>query len=90
MQAASIALRAVLPLRESPVAGNPHSQRTTPKTCSTVRRCFSKVRTVLAMEHAVRKPVQSRRAYRQRKNTIALVMILALMLAAAMEVLLVG
>jgi hypothetical protein len=42
------------------------------------------------MEHAVRKPVQSGRAYRKRKNTIVLGMILALILAAAMAVLLVG
>jgi hypothetical protein len=42
------------------------------------------------MEHAVRKPVESARAYRQRKNTVVLGMILALMLAAAMAVLLVG
>ena len=44
----------------------------------------------LTMEHAVRKPVESRRAYRKRKNTIVLGMILALILAAAMAVLLVG
>jgi uncharacterized protein involved in exopolysaccharide biosynthesis len=42
------------------------------------------------MEHAVRKPVESRRVYTRRKNTIALGMILALMLAAAIAVLLVG
>jgi hypothetical protein len=42
------------------------------------------------MEHPVRKPVESRRAYRRRKNAIVLGMILALMLAAAMAVLLVG
>jgi hypothetical protein len=41
------------------------------------------------MEQALRKPVESRRAYKQ-KNAIAFGMILALMLAAAMAVLLVG
>ena len=41
-------------------------------------------------EHALRKPVESRRAYKQRKNTVALGMILALLLAAALAVLLAG
>jgi hypothetical protein len=41
-------------------------------------------------EHALRKPVESRRADRQRKNTVALGMILALLLAAALAVLLAG
>jgi len=41
-------------------------------------------------EHALRKPVESRRAYRQRKNTVAFGMIFALLLAAALAMLLVG
>lgn len=44
----------------------------------------------LFMEHALRKPVESRRAYKQRRNTIALGMILTLLLAAAMTILLIG
>jgi uncharacterized protein GlcG (DUF336 family) len=42
------------------------------------------------MEHALRKPVESRRAYKQRRKAIALGMILALCLAAALVVILVG
>ena len=41
-------------------------------------------------ERALRKPVESRRAYKQRKNTVAFGMILTLLLAAALAVLLVG
>lgn len=42
------------------------------------------------MEHALRKPVESRRAYRQRRNTIAFGMIVTLLLAVAMTILLIG
>jgi uncharacterized protein GlcG (DUF336 family) len=42
------------------------------------------------MEHTLRRPVESRRAYAQRRKTIALGMILALGLATALAVLLVG
>jgi hypothetical protein len=42
------------------------------------------------MEHALRKPVESRRAYKQRKKAVAFGMIVALTLAAAMAILLVG
>ena len=42
------------------------------------------------MEHVLRKPVESRHAYRQRRKTIALGMFLALGLAAALAVLLIG
>ena len=41
-------------------------------------------------EHALREPLEARRAYRQRKNAGALGMILTLLLAAALAVLLVG
>jgi len=42
------------------------------------------------MEHTLRKPVESRYAYKQRRRTIAFGMILALGLAAALAVLLIG
>lgn len=42
------------------------------------------------MEHTLRKPVESRHAYRQRRHTIAFGMILALVLAATLAVLLVS
>lgn len=44
----------------------------------------------LTMEHALRKPVESGRAYNQRRKAIAFGMIVALTLAAAMAILLVG
>lgn len=44
----------------------------------------------LSMEHFLRKPVESRRAYHQRRKAIVLGMLLALMLAAALAVLLIG
>jgi len=42
------------------------------------------------MEHALRRPVESQRAYKQRRKTIAWGMILALGIAAALAVLIVG
>jgi uncharacterized protein GlcG (DUF336 family) len=42
------------------------------------------------MEHTLRKPVESRRAYAQRRKTIALGMILALGLALAITILMIG
>jgi len=42
------------------------------------------------MEHVLRKPVESRHAYRQRRKTLALAMALALGIAAALAVLLIG
>jgi uncharacterized protein GlcG (DUF336 family) len=42
------------------------------------------------MEHALRRPVESRRAYQHRRQTLALGMILALGIAAALTLLLVG
>jgi uncharacterized protein GlcG (DUF336 family) len=42
------------------------------------------------MEHVLRKPVESSRAYQQRRKTIVLAMFLALSIAAALTVLLVG
>ena len=42
------------------------------------------------MEHTLRKPVESRQAYRHRRQTIAFGMILALVLAAALAALLMG
>jgi hypothetical protein len=42
------------------------------------------------MEHAVRRPVESRRAYAQRRKTLGWVVLLALAVAAALTVLLVG
>jgi len=88
---ARVAFRAVLRLLDHRVQSHqcaaPHEE----EPCSTVCRCVSKSKNnSLTMEHAVRKPVESRRAYRKRKNTIVLGMILALVLAAAMAVLLVG
>jgi len=44
----------------------------------------------LPMEHILRKPVESRRAYQQRRQTIAFAMVLALGVAAALTVLLIG
>jgi len=43
-----------------------------------------------AMEHVLRKPVESSRAYKQRRQTIALAMLLALGVASALAVLLMG
>jgi hypothetical protein len=54
-----------------------------------VRACVTNDKN-LTMEHALRKPVESRRAYNQRRKAIAFGMIVALMLAAAMAILLVG
>jgi uncharacterized protein GlcG (DUF336 family) len=42
------------------------------------------------MEHAVRKPVESRRAYQHRRTTLAMATVLALGIALALAVLLVG
>jgi hypothetical protein len=42
------------------------------------------------MEHAIRKPVESRHAYRHRRTTLALATALALGIALALTVLLVG
>jgi hypothetical protein len=42
------------------------------------------------MEHVLRRPVESRRAYKQRRKTLAWGMILALTITAALAVLLVG
>jgi len=42
------------------------------------------------MEHTLRKPVESRQAYRHRRQTIAFGMVLALVLAAALAALLMG
>jgi len=42
------------------------------------------------MEHIIHKPIESRRAYEQRRHTLAFAMILALAVAAALAVLLVG
>lgn len=42
------------------------------------------------MEHVLRKPVESRHAYAQRRKTVAFAMVLALGLAAALAILLVG
>lgn len=42
------------------------------------------------MEHILRKPIESRQAYRQRRNTLVLGMILAIGIAIALTVLMVG
>ncbi len=42
------------------------------------------------MEHALRTPVESRHAYDQRRKTLALGMVVALSIALALAVLLVG
>lgn len=42
------------------------------------------------MEHILRKPVESSRAYQQRRKTIVWGMILAISIAVAMAVLMVG
>ncbi len=42
------------------------------------------------MEHAIHKPIESRRAYRHRRHTIGFAMILALIIAVALAALLVG
>ncbi|MGB7846375.1 MAG: hypothetical protein WBL63_12225 [Candidatus Acidiferrum sp.] len=42
------------------------------------------------MEHILRKPVESRRAYQQRRKTIIWGMLLAMGIAVAMAVLMVG
>ena len=42
------------------------------------------------MEHVLRKPVESSRAYRQRRKTIVFGILLTLVLAAALAVLLMG
>lgn len=43
-----------------------------------------------SMEHAVRKPVESRHAYEHRRKTLILGMLVALAIAGALAVLLVG
>jgi hypothetical protein len=50
-----------------------------------VRACVTNDKN-LTMEHALRKPVESRCVYKQRRRAIAFGMIVALTLAAAMEV----
>jgi hypothetical protein len=57
--------------------------------CLAVRACSTNDKN-LTMEHALRKPVESGRAYKQRRNAVAFGMIVALTLAAAMAILLVG
>jgi hypothetical protein len=42
------------------------------------------------MEHAIHEPVESRRAYRQRRHTIGLAMILMLAVAVALTFVLLG
>lgn len=42
------------------------------------------------MEHAIHRPIESRRAYRQRRHTIAFAMVLALSVAVALSLLLLG
>ncbi len=42
------------------------------------------------MEHALRKPVESRRAYDQRRKTLAFAVVLALSLAAALAFVLIA
>ena len=42
------------------------------------------------MDHAIHKPVESRHAYEHRRHTIGFAMILALTVAAALALLLVG
>ena len=42
------------------------------------------------MEHILNKPIESRRAYKQRRHTIAFGMVIALVIAAALVVLLVA
>lgn len=44
----------------------------------------------LTMEHILRKPVESRRAYRQRRQVLALGMVLALAIACALAIFLIG
>jgi uncharacterized protein GlcG (DUF336 family) len=44
----------------------------------------------LPMEHIIRKPVESRRAYNQRRKTVALGMVFALILAASLAFVLLG
>ena len=44
----------------------------------------------LTMEHILRKPVESRRAYRQRRHVLAFAMLLALAIAGALMVVLIG
>jgi hypothetical protein len=57
--------------------------------CCVVRACATNGKN-LTMEHALRKPVKSRRAYKQRRKAIAFGMIVALTVATAMAILLVG
>jgi hypothetical protein len=42
------------------------------------------------MEHAIHKPIESRRAYQHRRHTIGFAMILALTIAVALAALLLG
>jgi hypothetical protein len=42
------------------------------------------------MEHAIRKPVESRRAYQHRRKTLILGTLLALVIAGVLAILLVG
>ena len=53
-----------------------------------LRACYQ--RAVTIMEHVLRKPVESRRAYTQRRRTLAFATALALAMAAALAILLAG
>jgi hypothetical protein len=44
----------------------------------------------IPMEHAIHKAIESRRAYKHRRHTLALAMVMAMVIAAALAVLLVG
>ena len=76
--------RANIALRESPVRRSLHESTL---LCSSLA-CYQ--RDTVVTEHILRRPVESQRAYNQRRKTLALGMVLALGLAAALAVLLVG
>jgi hypothetical protein len=42
------------------------------------------------MEHILRKPIESRGAYQQRRNTMVLAMVLSLGIAVALAILMLG
>ena len=53
--------------------------------CSAHRACVNN-ECKLTMEHILRKPIESRGAYRQRRNTMVLAMVLSLGMAVALAI----
>ncbi len=68
------------------VTTSPHTDRM--HVVSRSLRVISTINTL--MEHVIHKPIESRRAYQHRRHTLGLAIIMALVVAAALVVLLIG